>query len=383
MRRTTLLLAVLLLLAGAARTEAAERHVPQGWLGVTADKSFDLGDASEWDRMVAAGAESVRTAFYWAPLQPYRTAAEVPAEAASRFRDVDGVPTDFSSTDALAITAAQRGLALLPVVQWTPPWAELKPGTFRSPPGDPRDVRRIFTALVERYGPKGSLWAERPDVPRRPVRAWQVFNEPNLRGFWPIRPFAPSYIATLRAAEKGIHGADPGATVVLAGLTGSSWNALESLYAAGARGSFDAVAIHPYTARPADVLRIVRYARGVMRRHHDGRRPIWITEFSWAAAAGKVADPPSWAAVTERVQARRLDRLMRRMVAARKRLRIARVFWYTWLSIEAGPSAFDWSGLRRVRDGGRVDARVLTVFRRWARRLEGCEKAPGDARRCA
>jgi len=158
---------------------------------------------------------------------------------------------------------------------------------------------------------------------------------------------------------------------------------LESLYAAGARGSFDAVAIHPYTARPADVLRIVRYARGVMRRHHDGRRPMWITEFSWAAAAGKVTDPPSWATVTERVQARRLDRLMRRMVAARKRLRIARVFWYTWLSIEGGPSAFDWSGLRRVRDGGRVDARVLTVFRRWARRLEGCEKAPGDARRCA
>ena len=33
-----------------------------------------------------------------------------------------------------------------------------------------------------------------------------------------------------------------------------------------ARGHFDAVALHPYTARPANVLRIVRYARRVMRK---------------------------------------------------------------------------------------------------------------------
>jgi hypothetical protein len=64
-------------------------------------------------------------------------------------------------------------------------------------------------------------------------------------------------------------------------------------------------------------------------------------------------------------------------------MRIARVFWYTWLSSEAGPSAFDWSGLRRERAGGRVSAPALSAFRRAARRLEGCAKAPGDARRCA
>ena len=40
-------------------------------------------------------------------------------------------------------------------------------------------VDAIFRALVGRYGPAGSLWAERPELPRIPIRAWQVFNETN------------------------------------------------------------------------------------------------------------------------------------------------------------------------------------------------------------
>ena len=86
MRRIALL-ALLFLLAGAAGAEAAERRVPQGWLGVTADGPFDASDADEWDRMVVAGVESVRTAFYWALLQPYATQQDVPPAEAARYRD--------------------------------------------------------------------------------------------------------------------------------------------------------------------------------------------------------------------------------------------------------------------------------------------------------
>ena len=74
---------------------------------------------------------------------------------------------------------------------------------------------------------------------------------------------------------------------------------------------------------------------------------------------------------------------MRRLVAARVRLRIDGVFWYSWLTAETGQSVFNWSGLRRIRDGERVDTAALRAFRTWARRLEGCAKAGGDARRCA
>jgi hypothetical protein len=376
------LLAVLFALAGACAADAAERRVPQGWLGVTADGPFSAADGGEWDRMVVSGVETVRTAFFWALLQPYATEADVPAEQAARFRTIDGVPTDFSSTDAIVVAAAQRGLRLLPVVQFTPPWAARRPEQFRSPPERAADVERIFRALVERYGPRGSLWEERPDLPRVPIRRWQVFNEPNLKGHWPVQPFGRSYTMTLRGAERGIHGADRGASVVLAGLTGVSWSALEALYKAGARGLFDAVAVHPYTARPADVLRIVRYNRRVMRRHGDRRVPIWITEFSWPAA-NSMDDAPPWASVTDAEQAGRLRAALAHMVRARKRLRIGGVYWYSWITGETQQSWFGYSGLRRIRAGARVDTPVLRQYRRSARRLEGCAKAPGDALRCA
>jgi hypothetical protein len=348
---------------------------------VVADGPLLAGDAAEWDGMVGAGVESVRTAVRWYELQPYGSAEEVPAADAPRFRDAGGVPTDFGALDATVAAAAARGLAVLPVVQATPGWAARRPGDITSPPADPAAFGRFLATLVARYGPAGSLWAERPGLPRVPVRAWQVWNEPNLTRYWSEQPFARSYVRLLRAARTALRAADPAATVVLAGLPNESWTALRRIYQAGGRDSFDAVALHPYTRRPSDVVRTVRYARRVMRKRGDARKPIWVTELSWPAAKGKV-DRPVGFEVTDAGQAVRLGAALERLAAVRTRQRIARVFWYTWLSSEAGPSAFDWSGLRRVRGGGRVSTPALSVFQRQARRLEGCAKAV-DARRCA
>jgi len=364
----TLLVTAAVLLAGAAHADAAQRAVPAGWLGVTVDGPIDARDAREWDRMVRAGVETVRAAFSWAALEPHR-----------REHARSGAKIDFASTDALVIAAARRGLELLPVVQWPPRWAAVQPGALNSPPADPDDVRRIFSALVERYGPRGSLWDERPRIPRQPIRAWQVFNEPNLALYWSVQPFAKEYTATLRAAALGIRTADPGAKVVLGGLTNLSWEALRALYGAGARGAFDVVAIHPYTARPADVLTTARYARDVMWWHGD-LLPVWITEFSWPAAGG-LRRPPAWADGDDAEQARLLNRAIRQLVAARESLGIERVLWYTWLSSEDRRSIFGYSGLRRIHNGNRRSTPALRVFRRWARRLEGCTK-DANARIC-
>ena len=73
---------------------------------------------------------------------------------------------------------------------------------------------------------------------------------------------------------------------------------------------------------------------------------------------------------------------LRLLARARKRLRIERVFWYTWLSREDSPNSFDYSGLRRVRDGKVISVPALGAFRKAARRLQGCAKAPADATRC-
>jgi hypothetical protein len=365
MRRACfLLIAACVLLAAPA--QAAERRVPQGWLGVTIDGPLTAADSGEWERMARSGVESVRTAFRWYVLQP------------------DGAaPPDFSSADAIVAAAAAHGMTVLPVIEQAPGWAAVRPGDLASPPRDPATVQAFTAALVARYGPRGSFWAQRPDLPRLPIRAWQIWNEPNHTGYWSERPYAPSYVRTLRAAAAGIRSADRNATVVLAGLTNRSWLALRQLYKAGARGAFDGVALHPYTYKAEDVLRLVRYARRVMRRYGDARLPIWITELSWPAAKGEELERPIGIEVTEAGQATRLATALRLLAKARKRQNIAGVHWYTWISQEGGTSPWAWAGLRRVRDGRAVSVRSLTAFRRWARRLEGCAKAPGDARRCA
>jgi len=360
---------------------AAERRVPQGWLGVTVDGPVNPYKPGEWNRMTRSGVESVRIAVRWFQLQPYAPGA-VPETERARFRDVGGVPTDFTPFDAYVAAAAARGLAVLPVVELAPSWLAIRPMDRASPPADPEAYGRFMAALVGRYGPDGSLWRERPELRKVPIRTWQIWNEPSLGGFWSEQPFAPTFVPLLRSAATAVRAADPGAKLVLAGLPNLSWEDLERLYAAGARGLFDAVAVHPYTRRPRDVVRVIQRARRVMRANGDAAVPIWVTEMSWPAAVGRAPTPTGFE-VTDAGQAGRLATALRMLFKARGRLRIERVFWYTWLSRADGPSVFDWSGLRRVRDGRRVGTPALAVFRRAARRLQGCPKAPSDARSCA
>ena len=121
-------------------------------------------------------------------------------------------------------------------------------------------------------------------------------------------------------------------------------------------------------------MRLVRYARREMRRAGDGRTPIWLTELSWPAAKGKVPRPAGFETTDRGPGGPAARPRCELIVRARKALRIGACFWYTWLSSEIGPSSFDWSGLRRLRDGAPVSAPALAVFRRKARRLEGCRK---------
>ena len=344
-------LAVLLFLAAAVPAAAA---VPRDWLGVTVDGPvLDSGAdyAGEWPMMAGNGVATVRVAFYW-----------------SQGQALGPGPVDFSVYDEEVLAAAREGIGVLPVVFATPRWARADADETASPPRDPADYAAFLTALVGRYGPQGSLWAENPELTARPIRAWQMWNEPNLRGFWSEQPFAEGYVALIKAARSALKAADPGAKAILAGLP-NGWAPLRQIYRAGGRSAFDAAAIHPYTARPGRVPRFLREARKVMRRFGDRRKPLWVTEMSWPAAKGKVDDPIG-IATTERGQARRLAAGLTALAHARIKLRIGRVYWYTWLSEESDDSVFSWSGLRRLRDDGTlVSAPALEAFRKTARKL--------------
>jgi hypothetical protein len=370
------LTAAMLLVATPAPERAASRlatgsgfasaYVPHGWLGVVADGPLTAAanpfDA-EWDLMTANGVETVRTAFYWSEAQPRADA------------------TDWSAYDPVVAAAARRRLSVVPIVHRTPSWAAARPGDIASPPRDPATYAAFLTALVARYGPSGSFWAEHPELPRMPVRDWQIWNEPNLTRYWTRQPFARSYVRLLRAAHAAIRAADPGARVVLAGLPNESWTALRSVYRAGGRGAFDVVALHPYTGKPRNVVRLVEFARREMRRARDRLRPVWITELSWPAAKGRTKNTPGFE-TDDRGQAHRLADGLERLAKARRRLKIDKVIWYTWLSREGSVNSFDWSGLRRLRRGRLVTAPALGAFRRTARRLQGCAKRAGDASAC-
>jgi hypothetical protein len=381
LRLSSLAALLVALLALAAPAGAAKRSVPPGWLGVMADgPALEPGFEGEWDGMVAAGAESVRTAFYWDGAQPVPAGATPPGDPA-RYRSVGGVPTDFGPTDAIVLAAAARRLQLVPVVVQTPHWAAVDPSQRASPPRDPATYAAYLEALVRRYGPGGSLWRENPYVRPQPVRRWQIWNEPNLPVYWSRQPYVRGYVRLLKASARAVRRADPGATVVMGGLTNRSWEELGKLYKAGARGSFDAVALHPYTDRPAYVLRIVRYVRRVMAQHRD-RSSIWLTELSWPASDGRLRNAPDWG-TNDRGQAARLRDGILRLAGQRRRLGIGRVFWYTWLSPEGRNHYWwDYAGLRRLRDGRLVSAPSLAAYRSVALRLEGCTKAPRDATRC-
>ena len=123
--------------------------------------------------------------------------------------------------------------------------------THRAAVAIPPTFGRFLAALVARYGPPGSLWAERPDLPRLPIRAWQIWNEPNLTRYWTRQAVrADLREAAARRARARCARADPGATVVLGGLPNESWKALRRSTAPAGTGAFDAVALHPYTRKP-------------------------------------------------------------------------------------------------------------------------------------
>lgn len=360
-----------------AATEA--RSVPYGFVGMNMGR--DEADEPAWSQpelalMARSGVESLRAAVYWSRLQP----------APGRL--------ELGPLDALVVAAARNGITVLPTVLGAPGWAEL-PG--RGPelqgriggrllrvykvgvPRDPADYGRFLAVLAARYGPRGSIWAQNPRLLRRPIREWQVWNEPDLPQFWTPR-FAPSYVRLLRAARVALRAVDPGARIVLAGLATNivggvvrtTWRSLQEIYDAGGRGLFDAVSVHPYSESVGNMVLTLRRVREIMRRAGDSRVPLAITEFGWSSRFG---------ARGARRQSTLVADSFARLAALRRRLRIESAYWYMWSSPDSGHNLFQYTGLRRQGPHGMTSKPAMAALRRVALELEGCD-AKARADRC-
>jgi hypothetical protein len=350
--------------------------VPAGWVGVVASNTSLLTSSAFWSGETAlmrrSHVQTVRLPVYWAALQPYASWSAVPP-GAGLTDDGSARPTLLGPLDGLVLAAARQHLRVLPVVLRAPDWARTDPSNYASPPRDPAEFAALLTLLVDRYGSHGTLWAGNPTVPKLAITRWQIWNEPNLTGYWSQQPFAAGYVKLLKASRTAIRAADPHATVLLAGLPNDSWNALQTIYAAGGRGSFDAVAVHPYTKLVSNVVETVRRARKVMRTAGDGRKPIYLTEMGYASGGKRLRDQGyvTWN-TTEAGQATQLRKLYLALAAKRRALMIGGAFWYSWYTPE-GPADHSWddfSGLRRGTGGVFVSKPALKAFAKVAKSIE-------------
>ena len=332
----------------------AQARVPAAFFGVMADgpllsPSTDL--AREATLMRGAGVGSARVAFYWTSMQPQA-----------------GAPVDFTDTDRIVGALARSHVTVLPILVRAPAWAA--GGDTREGAVPDAGAYAAFVAeVVRRYGLHGTFWAQHPGVPAARIRQFQIWNEPDIQRYWEGSPWAPTYVTLLRAARGAIKAIDPGARIVAAGLTNRSWDDLSTLYDAGARGLFDAAAIHPFSARVANVVKIVRLARSAMRAHGDGKVPLLLTEVSWSSGKGRSSFNYGWE-TTEQGQAAKVREALRALAAQRTRLGIGGVWWYTWLSPAVGDDeSFSYSGLRRLSGGRPVNKPAFTAFKQTVRQL--------------
>lgn len=378
-RAVVLALAAALALLAAPAAGAAER-VPRSFFGVVAEPDLlhdrELGPAEssaeqELDGMRDAGIGAIRMSFFWARMQPYAVWADIPESSRAHFTDVDGRPYAFGETDRLVAGAAARGIAVLPVLLWAPIWAQRYQGEFASPPKDPKAYARFAAVLASRYGPKGTFWSANPQLTPRPIRDWQVWNEPTMPGFWLDQPFAKDYVKLLRATRPALRRVDPKARVVLAGLVYDSPKALREIYRAGGRKHFDVAAIHPFTLHVKNVALLIEQAREVMSAHGDARKPALVTELSWPSAKGKVKRRYGYE-VSEAGQAQRVSAALPYLAKRRRALRIERIYWYSWLTREKDEQyPFDFAGLRRLESGAVVVKPAYDAYRRTALELQG------------
>jgi hypothetical protein len=215
-----------------------------------------------------------------------------------------------------------HNIAVLGKLLSPPSWASSAPSGSGSsllgcyPPSNTADYAAYARAVVHRYKDR--------------VHVWQVWNEENWASAWCPAPNATAYTALLKAAYAAIKAEDPTATVLIGGLAASDRTFLDKIRAAGGWNSFDAVAIHTYVNGAPEVS-IAGQWLDEMRAYVDsvGRKPIYITEFSWSTSTGS--------GVSLAAQAEYLSRFY--LMAAKAG--IAGVFWFQFQAHSPSASSVD------------------------------------------
>lgn len=361
-----LVLAFLATFAFAARAEA----LPAKFWGVVPQTS--LGE-EHFERLARGGVESVRVSLGWGDLQAQR-----------------GGPIQWGGVDYLVEQAALSGLDVLPTISGAPTWAVPTANvqgdrTAKAPAHLPVHGaaagawRSLLIQAVERYGPGGQFWLTHPNVPAKPIRAWQIWNEPNFK-YFVAKPNPAEYGKLVKLSYSALKAADPGAQLVLAGLFSQPLGAryirvvkgkprllhphsinyfasyfLEQMYKTnpGIKSRFSAVALHPYTETWRYLTPEIEEVREVLAASHDPAKSLWITELGWSSGPKRSNDAFAKGPGGQLAELRGAFKLLTTNAA---KWRIKRLYWF---SVE------DAKGYCNFCDGTGLFTESFTPKRSW------------------
>ena len=310
-------------------TATASARTPKDFVGVSADDligSTPQVQAQTLIGMNSAGVGLVRQVFEW--------------------KQVERSPGvyDFSVYDEYVSALAVHGITVLPVLMNTPDFYAKQPGQRFPTPTDNGSLARYAQALIGRYGPNGSLWAERPSVPKLPIRQWQVWNEPNLGVYWGGGKANPrQYVAMLKTVGKAIKAADRRAEVVTAGIAPSKLSYampylkfIKGMYKARAAKYFDTFALNSYAKNEKELKKLLTSVRSAMNKAGDRKGKIWISELGWATGG-----PRHRFNVGAKKQAALIKKSFALVRKLRKSYRLRGLVYYAWRDLKPYAPNYD------------------------------------------
>ena len=280
-------------------------------------------------RMGQANVGTLRIIFTWPTVDP--TAA--PGD------------TYWDGFNTFVLEAARNGMDVLPFLWGSPDWVangieghKCSGATCWSyAPKSKAAVKAWSTFVgeaVDRFGPGGTLWAEHPEVTPHPITTWQIWNEQNSKVFYKPKPNPKAYVKLLKASNKAIHQRDKSADVVLGGMAelasakeavpGSKY--LAKLYKVKkAKKYFNGFAPHPYGKTMKKITSQVDRYRRVIKKAHDSKVGMWVTEIGAGSAAGGHS-----LNLGEKGQAKLLKKIYKYFTKKRRKLHVEEVDWFSW-----------------------------------------------------
>jgi hypothetical protein len=280
----------------------------------------------------------------------------------------------WAEYDRIVTAARAKGFSLLPTLAYAPAWARQSAcaSSDTCAPTDMSQFAAFAHAAAAHYAGQG-------------VVNWEVWNEPNLKGFWLPAPDAVSYTGMLKATYLAIKSAEPGAVVITGGTGSLDGRAssieqrvfLRQMYAAGAKPYFDAVGYHPYSypvlassvrdwsgwSKMSDLSDSLR---SIMTANGDGGKVLWLTEYGAPTGGpGKVVTPTGYNedvdAPDHEDEAMQANTVTDSVKYVRASSWIGPMFWYSYQDRSTDSSSNEnFFGLLRA-DGSRKPA--YTAFK--------------------